>query len=62
MYLKHCKGQIVLSTRYRLTYIKTLIELLLLLVYYTEEEVDLIGLFKVGFHSHYLRECFLGVL
>lgn len=44
------------------TYVETLAELLLLLVYYTKPEVDFIGLLKIGLHAHHLRECFLGML
>lgn len=45
-----------------MTYIQTLIELLLLLVNYTQTEVDLVCFLKVGFHAHDLGECFLGML
>ncbi len=34
----------------------------LLLVNYTEPEVDLVGLFEVGLHAHDLRKRFLGML
>lgn len=37
------------------------LKLLLLLVYYAESEIDLVGLFKVGFHSHDLGESFFCV-
>jgi hypothetical protein len=42
--------------------IQTLVELLLLLVYYAEAEVDLVCLLEVGLHSHDLRESLFGVL
>ena len=45
-----------------MTYVETLVEFLLLLVYYAETEVDLVGFFKIGLHAHDLRESFLGVL
>jgi hypothetical protein len=53
MYLKHCgtvKDCYVTSSIN--TYVQTLIELLLLLVYYTKSEVDLIGLLERGLHAH----------
>jgi hypothetical protein len=53
MYLKHCgtvRGCSVVDSID--TYVQTLIELLLLLVYYTEAEVDLIGLLERGLHAH----------
>ena len=43
-------------------YIQTLIELLLLFVYYAETKVDLIRLFKGWLHSHDLREGLFGML
>ena len=43
-------------------YLKTLGELGLLLIYYTESEIDLIRLFEVGLDLHHLREGFLGVI
>lgn len=68
MYLKHYKAKRVSypsSTIQRpmlTTYIKTLAELLLLLVYYSETEVNFIGLFKLRRHAHDLREGFFGVV
>jgi hypothetical protein len=53
MYLKHCgtvRGCSVVDSID--TYVQTLIELLLLLVYYTQAEVDLIGLLERGLHAH----------
>lgn len=41
---------------------QALIELLLLLVYYSETKVDFIGLFKVRRHAHDLRESLFGVV
>lgn len=41
---------------------QALVELLLLLVYYSETEVDFIGLFKVGRHAHDLRESLFGMV
>lgn len=38
------------------------LKLLLLLVYYAESEIDLVGLFKSWFHAHDLGEGFFGVL
>lgn len=43
-------------------YFKTGRKFLLLLVDYTEAEVNFIGLFKVGLHAHHLRKSFLGML
>ena len=43
------------------SYLKTLLVFLLLFINYTEPEIYLIGFFKVGLHSHNLRECFLGM-
>lgn len=45
-----------------MTYVETLVELLLLLVYYAQAEVNLICLFKGRLHAHDLREGFFGVL
>lgn len=42
--------------------LKTLRELLLLLVDDAKSEVDLIGFFEIGLHAHDLREGFLGML
>jgi hypothetical protein len=42
--------------------VETLRELGLLLVYYTESEVDFVGLFKVGLDLHDLRESLLGIV
>lgn len=39
-----------------------MLKLLLLLIDYSESEVDLIGLFEIWLHPHDLGECFLGVL
>jgi hypothetical protein len=39
-----------------------LLVLLLLLVNYTEAEVDFVGLFEVGLHAHDLRKRFFGML
>jgi hypothetical protein len=44
------------------THVQALVELLLLLIYYTESEVDLVGLFEVGLHAHHLREGLFGML
>ena len=41
--------------------LQALLKLLLLLVYYAESEVDLVGLFKVWFHAHDLGESLFGV-
>ena len=43
------------------TYVQTLVELLLLFVYYAETEVDLVCLLEVGLHTHDLRERLLGM-
>jgi hypothetical protein len=43
------------------TYLETLAELGLLLVYYTESEVDLVGLLKVRLHLHDLGKCLFGM-
>jgi hypothetical protein len=44
------------------TYVQTLVELLLLLIYYTEAEIDLVRLLEVRLHTHNLRESLLGML
>jgi hypothetical protein len=44
------------------TYFQTLLKLLLLLVDYTEPEIDLICLFEIGLHPHHLTESLFGVL
>lgn len=63
MYLKHWvhvrRGH---ANVFANTYIQTLVELLLLLVYYAEAEVDLVCLLKIGLHAHDLRESLFGVL
>jgi hypothetical protein len=45
-----------------LAYLQALLELLLLLVDYTESEVDFICLLEVRLHSHDLGKCFLGMV
>ena len=63
IYLKHYVDvRCFLTILRRDTYVQALIELLLLLVYYTQAEVDLVGLFESRFHAHDLRKCFFGVL
>jgi hypothetical protein len=44
------------------TYLETLRKFVLLLIYYTESEVDLIGLVKVGLNLHDLGERLLGIV
>lgn len=44
-----------------MTYLQTVLELLLLFVDYAESKVDLIGLLKVWLHAHNLRESFFGM-
>lgn len=44
------------------THLKTLVVLLLLLVYDSESEIYFIGLLEAWFHLHYLGECFLGMV
>jgi hypothetical protein len=44
------------------TYLQTLAELLLLLIDYTEAEVNLIGLLELGSHAHNLRKGFFGMV
>ena len=44
-----------------MSYLKTLLILLLLLVNYAQAKINLIGFFKVGLHSHDLRKGLLGV-
>ena len=63
MYLKHCNkvSQLAATTGKRATYLQTLLELLLLLVYYTKAEVYLIGFLEAWVHAHDLGEGFLGV-
>lgn len=63
-------ADVIVSHTYRATkassrgmpYLQTLLKLLLLLVYYTKSEVDLIGLFEAWFHTHDLREGLLRML
>lgn len=43
------------------TYLQTLLELLLLFVYYTKAEVYLVGFLEARVHAHDLGEGFLGV-
>lgn len=43
-------------------YLKTLAVLGLLLVYYAQAKVDLVGLFEIWLHLHDLRKGFLGVI
>jgi hypothetical protein len=43
------------------TYIQRGLVLCLLLVYYTQSEVDFVGLLEVWGHSHDLRESFFGM-
>jgi hypothetical protein len=63
MYLKHwVHVRTVHANIFAYTYIQTLVELLLLLVYYAEAEVDLVCLLEVGLHSHDLRESLFSVL
>lgn len=60
MYWKHCKP---ISMRYRTisglssTYLQTLLVLRLLLVYYSQTEIDLICLVKLWRHAHDLGKC-----
>ncbi len=44
------------------TDLKTLLKFLLLLVNYSESEIDFVGFFEVWLHPHDLRECLLCVL
>jgi hypothetical protein len=43
-------------------YLKTLSELGLLLVYYSETEIDLVGLLEIRLDLHDLRESLLGIV
>lgn len=53
MYLKHwVHVRTVNANFFACTYVQTLVELLLLLIYYAEAEVDLVCLLEVGLHSH----------
>lgn len=45
-----------------LTYLETLVVLLLLLVYDAKSEVYFVGLFEAGLHLHHLGEGFLGMI
>jgi len=47
---------VVRNSAFVLTYVQTLVELLLLLIDYTEAEVDLVCLFEGRLHAHDLRE------
>lgn len=70
IYLKHCGKKEKKWSAVRshvdqgqwLTYIKTLTELLLLLVYYAQAEVNLVGLLKLWRHAHNLRKGLFGVV
>jgi hypothetical protein len=63
MYLKHwCVVRIDGMVCADFTYVQTLVELLLLLVYYAQAEVDLVCLLEVGLHAHDLGEGLLRVL
>ena len=64
MYLKHWNtvSQSPTTAGKASSYLQTLLELLLLLVYYTEAEVDLVGLLETRVHAHDLRKGFFGVL
>jgi hypothetical protein len=63
IYLKHYEV-VRAGNRYiaASTYVQTLVELLLLLVYYAEAEVNLVGLFKCRLHSHDLRKSLFSML
>lgn len=54
MYLKHCimVSNLDVAKDGELTNLQTLLELLLLLVYYTEAKVYLIGLLEARVHAH----------
>ena len=52
----------VISRFWLNTHIETCRVFLLLLVYYPEAEVNLVGFFKVWRHAHNLGECLLGML
>lgn len=66
MYLKHCeiisKKMAAIRGEKEDAYIQALRILLLLLVYDTEAEVNLVGLFEGRLHLHHLGECLLSVL
>ena len=64
MYRKHYQKLLAKSfIRWSIAaYLQTLLKFLLLLVYDSEAEVDLIGLVKFGLHSHDLRKSLLCVL
>ena len=64
MYLKHWNtvSQPPTTAGKASSYLQTLLELLLLLVYYTEAEVDLVGFLETRVHAHDLGEGFFGVL
>ena len=63
MYLKHCcRVRARFEDLFACTYVQTLVELLLLLVYYTQAEVDFVCLLEVGLHAHNLGESLFGVL
>lgn len=53
---------LVLYEKLLMTYLQTLVKLLLLLVYDTETEVDLIGLFEIRSHAHNLGEGLLSMI
>ena len=63
MYLKHCYmvSQPAAMNGKGAAYLQALLELLLLLVYYTEAEVYLVGFLEAWIHAHDLGEGFLGV-
>ena len=63
MYLKHCNtvSRSAATAVGRPTYLQALLKLLLLLVYYAEAEVNLVGFLKARVHAHDLGEGFFGV-
>ena len=63
MYLKHCDDvRIVPSEQTGFTYLKTLVELGLLLVNYTKTEVNFVCFLEIGLDLHDLGEGLLGVV
>lgn len=45
-----------------ITYLQTLVKLLLLLIYDSQPEVDLVGLLEIRRHAHHLRESLFRVI
>jgi hypothetical protein len=52
----------VTSISLKVAYLETLLIFLLLLVDYSQTEINFVRLLKIWLHTHDLRECFFGML